>query len=532
MLKERTYKFSSSRGSINLELALLLTFLVFACIVAVIALSGGIDSIFRSAQSSVAAEISGPTGVIEGKVVDSGSGDPVPGVIVKIQDPNDTDKDFPIGNSDQNGDFSIEAPEGEYELIVLNPGMNFISPIVVEVTPETTTPIGTLPVTVNPPDGPPAAIASDWLYEENPDGTLTVYRYIGNQTQVSVPEEFEGKTVTAVRGTSSSNSLLGVSVTDRRKITEVFLPSTLKEIKAYALSDSNSIIHIDIPEGVTSIGYYAFYSCDKLTTVNLPSTLKTIGAGGFNNCNLVSVQIPEGTTSLGSSSFAYNSALKDISLPSTLETFGTMVFSNCISLIEVEIPEGMTLLSTNLFFNCTSLLKVTLPSTLTAINGGSFLRCTSLVDINFPLGLNSIGQNSFKDCWSLSEVNLPTGLKTIAVGAFINCTSLEEITIPNSVDSRLITTFEGCSSLNSVTIGTSVPNLWHGAFRNCTSLTEITIPNNVYDYVLSGTVIHEGLTADTFSGCSALETINVDKNVDSLVNAPWGAPSATVVWLR
>jgi len=77
------------------------------------------------------------------------------------------------------------------------------------------------------------------------------------------------------------------------------------------------------------------------------------------------------------------------------------------------------------------------------------------------------------------------------------------------------------TNLSEIIIPSSVTSIETGAFYNCTSLTEITIPNSV-----------TSIGNSVFVNCSSLESINIDNTEGSISGSPWGAPNATVTWLR
>ena len=140
-----------------------------------------------------------------------------------------------------------------------------------------------------------------------------------------------------------------------------------------------------------------------------------------------------------------------------------------------EVLEGLTELRSYAFYNRGRIVNVTLPEDLVLIGTHAFDGCTSLTTITLPSNLVTLSDYMFKDCTSLTTITIPNSVKTIGRYVFSDCTSLTTITIPNSVE----------------TIG-------GGAFYVCTSLTEIIVDNS------------EG----------------------AISGAPWGAPNATVTYLR
>lgn len=114
-----------------------------------------------------------------------------------------------------------------------------------------------------------------------------LYDYIGEKTQITVPDG-----VTEI----SANAL------DRRSITSIELPDTVKSISPFAFGYQNSgfseffiidgVLHcyrggeseIVIPEGVKEIGKRVFTGHGEIESVKLPDSLKKIGAGAFDKC--------------------------------------------------------------------------------------------------------------------------------------------------------------------------------------------------------------------------------------------------------
>ena len=117
--------------------------------------------------------------------------------------------------------------------------------------------------------------------------------YTGSRTAVTIPNELDGFSVTAIGNNVFANKGLSGIV---------------------------------IPDGVTSIGSYAFIN-NRLTSVNLPERLGFIGAGTFANNRLTSVAISNGLGIIGSGAFARNQ-LTSISIPDSVFNIGDAAFAH------------------------------------------------------------------------------------------------------------------------------------------------------------------------------------------------------------
>ena len=110
----------------------------------------------------------------------------------------------------------------------------------------------------------------DFEIEILQDGTVEIKRYIGEETEVIIPETIDGK-----------------------EFTEIVLPETLKEIGDYAFSGV-PLGTITLPPEISSIGAGTF-SQTSLETVTIPGNVRVIEEGAFSDCKqLKEVVIEDG----------------------------------------------------------------------------------------------------------------------------------------------------------------------------------------------------------------------------------------------
>ena len=100
----------------------------------------------------------------------------------------------------------------------------------------------------------------NYQYTENPDGTVKITKYTGNEQNVSIPSSINGKKVTI--------------------------------IGAAAFYNKTSIQTVIIPDTVTDLETGAFMFCENLTSITLGNSLKTIGDCAFESCSFTEIKIP------------------------------------------------------------------------------------------------------------------------------------------------------------------------------------------------------------------------------------------------
>lgn len=197
--------------------------------------------------------------------------------------------------------------------------------------------------------------------------------------------------------------------------------SGLREFLNLEPGDRNSSLPlvVNIPPVVTykdnkydvvSIGYAAFQGCRKVTEIKIPSTVREIGEFAFENCSkLEIINIPDSVKMIGRCTFKDCSGLKKVIYGSVIVPEKT--FYGCSSLTEVKLLDSVKFIGEEAFESCTSLVSIDLPYLVEEIGKRSFRGCTSLSNINFPLSLRKIGANAFQGCINLKKVELPKRLE-------------------------------------------------------------------------------------------------------------------------
>ena len=99
--------------------------------------------------------------------------------------------------------------------------------------------------------------AASFEITENEDGTVTISRYIGTETDIVIPSQIDGKAVSAVGNVTGTTG---------------------------AFEGCTNITSVVIPEGVTEIQDNAFYGCSSLETVTISSSVTLLRNCAFCDC--------------------------------------------------------------------------------------------------------------------------------------------------------------------------------------------------------------------------------------------------------
>ena len=172
--------------------------------------------------------------------------------------------------------------------------------------------------------------------------------YVGDETEVSIPEGVITLSATAFKGNTSMQALTLSSTVETIEEGCLEACEALREVRvaengmisaAAGLvfsADGKSVIYINhaevgeelvIPEGVEKIGY-PFWDLEDLRSLVRPSTVTKISDNMFDGCYALESISLGGVTEIGENTFRYCGSLAEVTLSKGLKTIGDYAFRN------------------------------------------------------------------------------------------------------------------------------------------------------------------------------------------------------------
>lgn len=190
--------------------------------------------------------------------------------------------------------------------------------------------------------------ADGYTYIVQNDGTIAIMEYTGGLSDIIIPSEINGRTVSTIGN-------------------EAFAKQTLT-------APLNSVV---IPNSITTIYNYAFAFNDTLTDIVLPDSVTWIGSSAFTDCGFTSIRLPKNLTIINEYVFMDCTSLENIILPENITDINRSAFANCSALKKISVPYGVTLIDDNAFAMCTNLQSIELPNSIKIIGSSAFYGCNS-----------------------------------------------------------------------------------------------------------------------------------------------------------
>ncbi|MFI3255742.1 MAG: leucine-rich repeat protein [Eubacteriales bacterium] len=257
---------------------------------------------------------------------------------------------------------------------------------------------------------------ADYQKKEGKRDYAVVFKYMGNETKVTVPSEIEGFPVISMSD----------SFTSREEMEEIILPEQLERIS-----------------------YGCFRDCKKITKITLPETLISIGTEAFSGCtSLEEILCPETPE-----------WLDNISLGN--RDLGQNIFENCPKLCDVK---GFVLLHSLLAGYDGRNTEISIPKGVTKLADFTFWEQKKLKSVTVPDSVKTLGNGVFFKCQGLEEINLPDGIKIFPNETFRRCTSLKSIVFPEKLEEIHHDVFHGCSKLQNIQWNENLKFFWDGNF--------------------------------------------------------------------
>lgn len=329
--------------------------------------------------------------------------------------------------------------------------------------------------------------------EEN--GEITITGYEGNLYKLEIPEKINGKAVTKIDSYAFERN---------KKLAEVILPDTVKEILPGAFLECEYLTKVNIPKNVQVLHEGVFENCNSLRDIEFSKNLKEIGIHAFSGCDSITkVEIPEGTESLLGHAFGDCYNLDEIKLHDNIKVFsgaafyntayyndesnwinGALYIGNYLCCVNENakgkfvVNEGTRIIPAQAFDGNLGITEIVLPDSVTAIRDAAFYGCENLKSINIPEGITEISDSTFEGCYSLEKIELPSTVTRIGENAFDGCKKITEIKLPEGVTEIGRGAFAVCG-FESITLPQGVTRIEDITFRYCKNLKEINFGDNI-----------------------------------------------------
>lgn len=364
-----------------------------------------------------------------------------------------------------------------------------------------------------------ASEVEDFVYStSSSDDTVTITGYTGEDPNVVIPSEIDGKPVTILSSFYCSNLDVIESLTIPESINYIsFSDFAVNEIivdpnNNYFIVDNGilysklytamykcttGISEVTIPETVTSIiGNYCF-SGSQITSLTIPETVTRVdGLNNITSLKELTVNAP-----VSSINCRNCSSLEIINLPNTINFIGTYL-DTCAVLKEVNIEEGGVYHSIDgVLYSNNSLIYYPVAKTDTRYVIPDYIVYIEQNDISNPY---------------IQEIVISKDVQYFDSSNFANCPSLDSIIV--SEDNPYFTFEKGMlykedelvycmesESTNKIVIPDNITSISSYAFASNSTVEEIVLPDNL-----------ESLGSSAFKDCINLKTINIPKNIDSL----------------
>lgn len=415
--------------------------------------------------------------------------------------------------------------------------------------------------------------SGNYQYKVLDDNTICISRYIGDETNATIPVKINGLTVTTIGKNAFAQTGLGclnipASITDikpnafkfssfnkievdknnlnytsingvlfskdktvllaypkENSATSYIIPDGVKIIESTAFMGTSNLNSIVIPNGVTTIKENAFYLCSNLKNVSIPTSVKSIGeyAFDFSACTKENYGYYIGNCLIG----ADNEINGNFTIKDGTRLVADSALREIDNLGNISIPASVEIIGDCAFLNFSSesLKNITVANEnkyFSSENGVLFNKNKTEL-LCYPCGKNEttytvpntvtkLAKVSFSGC-KLNKLILPNNLKYIDESAFTE-TSLKTLSIPESVEYIGKYTFL-MSGIETVNIPKRIATIEEGTFSCCINLKSVTIDNNIK---------HIGDYA--FSRCYNLSDINISNNVTSIGK---GAFQSTII---
>ena len=195
------------------------------------------------------------------------------------------------------------------------------------------------------------------------DGGVYLKDYRGDGGAVTVPKEYDGKTVVAIGDLAFANT---------PELCEVRILADNVKVGKYAFSNCPRLEAVVFENGLCELSEGAFYGCSSLTTIDILG-INEIPSHCFYNCSsLAGITLGEGIVSIGERAFFGCSSLSSISLPKSLIKIGQRAFGDCTSLASLTFGGSLEMVGEYCFLGVPATIDMSAESKLEGLSKYAF----------------------------------------------------------------------------------------------------------------------------------------------------------------
>ena len=187
------------------------------------------------------------------------------------------------------------------------------------------------------------------------DTYVSISEYVGEETNVVIPDKIEDKEVLVV--------------------------------DAQAFYNNKTVSNIVMSNNIVTVGEYSFAGCTALKSITLSTNLDNIADYMFENCiSLESIKITDSVRIIGKYAFMSCNSLEQITIPSAVEEVMNNAFYSCIALKKAVFMDGVIgdeesnyvrtvtkILGANIFSYCENLETILIPDTVTQMEESTLM---------------------------------------------------------------------------------------------------------------------------------------------------------------
>ena len=290
--------------------------------------------------------------------------------------------------------------------------------------------------------------SEDWEYKINDTGenTISIVKYYGNETNLKVPDEIDGKIVTEI-------AQKAINQTSLRTIS---LPKTLTYIGDSDFSHAKNLTSIEVRD--SEYGKTHFWTdengvlyeyFDHYTEVDQTTYDKYLELLCYPSAKIEkSYTVDDKVTAIAGNAFSNCFYLEKINLGNGVRKLDVGAFLNCMSIQSITIPKNVQKIGYNVAYFCDKLAAYHVDEqneNYCDIDGVLYTKDKSklviypkakkLTDQIYTVdpACKEIEGMAFDYAAGLKEIKLPDGLTTIGRYAFLCCEQLEKLQIPETV---------------------------------------------------------------------------------------------------